>query len=92
VAPIAVQGRASTWQDHLSLTYGGAGGSSAAGPAPVAERDSLAGADVVRIFEGRLADALLGEDGSLSLGTLASNTFSTLLPKIETQGQLGRAR
>jgi hypothetical protein len=31
-------------------------------------------------------------DGQLSLGGLASSTFSSLLPKIETQGQLGRAR
>ena len=33
-----------------------------------------------------------GEDGQLALRSLASSTFSTLLPKIETRGQLGAAR
>jgi hypothetical protein len=44
------------------------------------------------VFEGRLAEALLAEDGSLSLATLAGNTLGSLLPKLETQGQLGKAR
>lgn len=105
VVALCLQGRASNWQDHLSLTAvagAGAGGGAAAtapgaaGGAPaVADTgtaDALAAAEVARVFEGRLADALLADDGSLSLTTLASNTFSSLLPKIETQGQLGRAR
>lgn len=33
-----------------------------------------------------------GENGQLALRSLASSTFSTLLPKIETHGQLGAAR
>jgi hypothetical protein len=33
-----------------------------------------------------------GDNGQLALRSLASSTFSTLLPKIETHGQLGAAR
>lgn len=116
-----ISGRASSWQDNLSLTATGATSASAAGSSGggggaggvgsgagavvggAAGRDGLAGLDgfagdplgsrvVARVFEGRLADALLAEDGSLSLATLAGNTLGSLLPKIETQGQLGKAR
>ncbi len=92
------QGHASSWQDHLTLSHSGpgssagAGGSSGAATDATAARDALEPSEVARIFEGRLAETLLDDDGSLSLSTLASNTFSTLLPKMETQGQLGRAR
>ncbi|KAF5836833.1 hypothetical protein DUNSADRAFT_5373 [Dunaliella salina] len=48
--------------------------------------------EVARVFEERLAEALLGENGQLALRSLASSTFSNLLPKIETHGQLGAAR
>jgi hypothetical protein len=54
--------------------------------------DPLSGRAVARVFEGRLAESILAEDGSLSLATLAGNTLESLLPKIETQGQLGKAR
>lgn len=86
--PWLLQGRASSWQDHVVLTStgGGAGGRSNK------EVEQLAASEVAKIFEGRLADTLLAEDGQLSLSNLAINTFATLLPKIETQGQLGKAR
>jgi hypothetical protein len=118
-----INGRASAWQEHLSLTavgpagaaaasvgggpggvVGGAGGGGAAGGggsgsvgregglAGLGDGDLLGGRAVARVFEGRLAEALLAEDGSLSLATLAGNTLGSLLPKIETQGQLGKAR
>lgn len=113
-----INGRASAWQDHLSLTAvgpaasvgggpggvgvsGGAGGGGGgpagaagrdAGLAGLADGDLLGGRAVARVFEGRLAEALLAEDGSLSLATLAGNTLGSLMPKIETQGQLGKAR
>ncbi|KAF8055821.1 TIC236 [Scenedesmus sp. PABB004] len=110
----AISGRASAWQEHLTLTatgaggaVGGAGAGGVAGGAGVGggggaggregaleglAGDALGGRAVARVFEGRLSEALLGEDGSLSLGVLAGNTLGSLLPKIETQGQLGAAR
>jgi hypothetical protein len=90
----SISGRASAWKDHLSLSVpGGPGGAAAAGGGGGGGPGEVLGdAEVARVFEGRLADSLLAEDGSLSLSTLASNTFSSLLPKIETQGQLGKAR
>jgi hypothetical protein len=109
-----INGRASAWQEHLSLTAvgpaaaasvgggpggvvgvaGGGGGSVGreGGLAGLGDGDLLGGRAVARVFEGRLAEALLAEDGSLSLATLAGNTLGSLLPKIETQGQLGKAR
>lgn len=113
-----IAGRASAWQDHLSLTAtgpasaaaggpaagggGGVGGSGAVGAVGGGEGglvgiegiagDVLGSRAVARVFEGRLAEALLAEDGSLSLATLAGNTLGSLLPKLETQGQLGKAR
>ena len=93
----SISGRSSAWKEHLTLSVpggpggaaagGGGGGGGGGGPG-----EALGDAEVARVFEGRLADSLLAEDGSLSLSTLATNTFSSLLPKIETQGQLGKAR
>lgn len=118
-----ITGRASAWQEHLSLTAtgpaaavaagagsgggvvgggGGVGGGGAVGGVGGGEGglvgleglagDVLGNRAVARVFEGRLAEALLAEDGSLSLATLAGNTLGSLLPKLETQGQLGKAR
>jgi hypothetical protein len=80
-----IQGKASAWQNNLVITYGG-GRTSTEG----AER--LAPSEAARIFEGQLADSLLEEDGQLAFSNLAATTIATLLPKIETQGQLGKAR
>ena len=54
--------------------------------------EQLDAAEAARIFEGQLAGALLAEDGQLALSSLASNTLSTLMPKLETQGRVGQAR
>jgi len=81
-----IQGKASGWQSNLVLTYGGNGPGGAEG----AER--LAPSEAARIFEGQLAESLLEEDGQLAFSNLAASTIATLLPKIETQGQLGKAR
>lgn len=109
---VLLAGRASAWQDHLSLTAsgptaaaggaaaggvvgggGGVGGGGAVGSVGGGEGglagDVLGSRAVARVFEGRLAEALLADDGSLSLATLAGNTLGSLFPKLETQGQLG---
>lgn len=55
------------------------------------ERDAAV-AEAARIFEGQLAESLLEEDGQLAFSNLAASTVATLMPKIETGGQLGKAR
>ena len=79
-------GRASTWKEHLTL--------SVLAPAAGGAEPSTAWQmmEVARLWQGRLADSLLRGGAGLSLTTLASNTVSSLLPKLETQGQLGNAR
>jgi hypothetical protein len=49
-------------------------------------------AEAARIFEGQLTQSLLEQDGQLAFGNLAASTVATLMPKIETGGQLGKAR
>ncbi len=61
-------------------------------PAAGEGAEQLDAAEAARIFEGQLAGALLAEDGQLALSSLASNTLSTLMPKLETQGRVGQAR
>ncbi|GAX75992.1 hypothetical protein CEUSTIGMA_g3435.t1 [Chlamydomonas eustigma] len=93
----SVQGRGSTWQDSIILSASGttiSGGPGASGGGRSTETNGLLSMEpslVARVFEDRLAEALLGEDGQLALRSLASSTFSTLLPKIETRGQMGAA-
>lgn len=55
------------------------------------DRDAAV-AEAARIFEGQLADSLLEQDGQLAFSNLAASTVATLMPKIETGGQLGKAR
>ena len=62
--------------------------SSIVGPS---ERDAAV-AEAARIFEGQLAESLLEQDGQLAFSNLAASTVATLMPKIETGGQLGKAR
>lgn len=81
----ALQGKASEWQDHLTLHYI----SSKARPD---SGEALEPADAARLFEEKLKAALLAEDGQLALSRLAGTTVSTLMPKIETQGQVSQAR
>ncbi|KAI8464916.1 MAG: hypothetical protein J3K34DRAFT_101351 [Monoraphidium minutum] len=100
-----IQGRASNWHEHVTLMYGsaggpggggggggGVGGGGVGGGAGAEAGDALAASEVARLFEGRLANVLLSDDGSLSLAALASSTISSLLPKIESQGAIGKAR
>eukprot|EP00798_Chlamydomonas_sp_ICE-L_P032214 gene32214-16772_t len=70
---------------------GGKGGQGRGGDTSVGGA-TMEPTEVARVFEERVAEALLGENGQLALHSLASSTFSTLLPKIETRGQLGAAR
>lgn len=77
-----IQGRASTWQDHVVLTYLGTG----------AGEETLSPSEAAKIFEGQLAESLLEENGQLAFSSLAASTIENLLPRIETQGQLGKAR
>lgn len=43
-------------------------------------------------FEAKLKESLLEADGQLAFRKLAAATVETLMPKIETQGELGKAR
>lgn len=83
----SLQGRASEWQDHLTLHY-----ISDRAARPGDSGEQLEPADAARIFEDKLKAALLAEDGQLALSRLAGTTVSTLMPKIETQGQVGGTR
>jgi hypothetical protein len=83
-----------------SVTAGGTVGGKVAGGVgpgvdatmgPPSERDAAV-AEAARIFEGQLAESLLEEDGQLAFTNLAASTVATLMPKIETGGQLGKAR
>ena len=78
-----IQGRASSWQDNLVLSVG-------SGTSETTER--LEASEIARIFEGQLTESLLEQDGRLAFSNLAASTISTLLPRIETQGQFGKAR
>lgn len=78
-----IQGRASSWQDNLILSVG-------SGTSETTER--LEPSEIARIFEGQLTESLLEQDGRLAFSNLAASTISTLLPRIETQGQFGKAR
>ena len=44
------------------------------------------------VLEEQLKSLMLQEDGQLALENLAVNAVSTLLPKIEGHGQIGKAR
>jgi hypothetical protein len=69
------------------LTQVGPAGGTAPSDAQGLERSAAA-----RVLEGRLTETLLGADGGLALSNLASQTLGSLLPKLETHGQLGGAR
>ena len=56
------------------------------------QAEQLQPSEAARIFEGQLASALVAEDGQLALSNLAVSAAHGLMPKIQTQGQLGQAR
>ncbi|GLC76606.1 hypothetical protein PLESTF_001804400 [Pleodorina starrii] len=82
----------------LGGTGGGGGGAGGGGSGPGGPGGGAVGGggesigEAARILEEKLADALLGEKGQLALRSLARSTVSSLLPRIETRGQLGNAR
>ncbi|KAK9804274.1 hypothetical protein WJX72_004315 [[Myrmecia] bisecta] len=79
-----IQGRASDWQKHLVLSpTKGSGGEGA---------EALDPSEAAKLFEGQLANALVAEDGQLALSNLAASAAHGLMPKLQTQGQLGQAR
>ncbi|KAL0030394.1 hypothetical protein WJX79_000988 [Trebouxia sp. C0005] len=79
-----IQGPASSWQSHLTLTpTGGSGGEGT---------EQLDPSQAAKIFEGQLASALVAEDGQLALSNLAQSAAHAVMPKLQTQGQLGQAR
>jgi hypothetical protein len=47
---------------------------------------------IARIFEDQLAEAILADDGQIAFSNLAASAVSSVMPKMETQGQLGKAR
>ena len=82
----------------VSGTGGTVGGGGRAGQQMVdgqlvdgTDRDAAV-AEAARIFEGQLAESLLEQDGQVAFSNLAASTVATLMPKIETGGQLGAAR
>lgn len=47
---------------------------------------------LAQIFEDQLKEAILEEDGQIAFSNLAASAVSSVLPKMETHGQLGKAR
>jgi hypothetical protein len=86
---VAVRGRASEWADHVVMQMvGGKGGQAVTHDQP----DQLDASEAARLLESKLKGALLAENGQLALSRLAGSTVSTLLPKIESQGNVAGAR
>lgn len=54
--------------------------------------EQLEPSQAAKIFEGQLASALVAEDGQLALSNLAQSAAHAVMPKLQTQGQLGQAR
>lgn len=54
--------------------------------------EQLDPSQAAKIFEGQLASALVAEDGQLALSNLAQSAAHAVMPKLQTQGQLGQAR
>lgn len=77
-----IQGRASVWQDNMTLQRNLSG----------ENVDKLTALEAAHVIEGQLGDSILEKNGRLAFSNLASATITTLLPKIETQGQIGKAR
>ncbi|KDD72430.1 hypothetical protein H632_c3358p0, partial [Helicosporidium sp. ATCC 50920] len=81
---------------HVSLRMGESAGRIGASRHPASARAGLASsspdaAAAARLLDARLKAAVAAEDGRLSLGRLAGSTVATLLPRLESQGRLGKA-
>lgn len=76
-----IQGRTSAvtsrWQDHVKLSFAGA---------------DVSDAEAVAFFENQLATSILEKNGQIAVGNLAKSTIESFMPKIETQGSLGKTR
>eukprot|EP00873_Tetraselmis_striata_P029672 jgi/Tetstr1/449936/TSEL_036990.t1 len=82
-----IQGGASSWQDNVVITSARPGGG------PTGETlEQLDPTRIARIFEDQLAEAILAEDGQIAFSNLAASAVSSVMPKMETHGQLGKAR
>jgi len=52
----------------------------------------MGASEAAYVLEEQLKTLILQDDGQLALENLAFNAVSTLLPKIEGHGQIGKAR
>lgn len=71
------KGRASTWQENLIVTDG---------------TDEVRLSQAAKMFQKRLDDVLVAENGQLAFMNLAASTMATMTPRLDTQGQIGAAR
>ena len=74
-------GRASNWQENVILRFRGAEGT---------DEENLSQA--ARLFQTKLADVLVADNGQLALVNLAASTMATMSPRFDTWGQIGGAR
>lgn len=81
---ITLLGKASRWSDNLILSRG-------SDPGDPASSITLTYDEAARLFEKQLQRSLL-EDGQLAFPSLAASTVASLMPKLETAGQFGRAK
>ncbi|KAJ1411016.1 hypothetical protein SESBI_21551 [Sesbania bispinosa] len=56
------------------------------------EQDSLSPHETARKFESQLAESILKGDGQLAFEKLATATLEKLMPRLEGEGEFGRAR
>eukprot|EP00210_Caulerpa_lentillifera_P007372 g7046.t1 len=75
------QGKGSTWQKNVILRFRGVQGT---------DEENLSQA--AKVFQTKLADALVAEDGQIALVNLAASTMTTMTPRLDTWGQIGAAR
>lgn len=75
------KGKASTWQKNVILRFRGVEGT---------DEENLSQA--AKLFQSKLAGALVEENGQLALLNLAASTMATLAPRLDTWGQIGGAR
>lgn len=71
------KGRASTWQDNIIVADG---------------TDEVQLSQAAKMFQKRLDDVLVAENGQLAFVNLAASTMATVTPRLDTQGQIGAAR
>jgi len=75
------RGRSSNWQENVVLRFAGVEGT---------DEEHLS--EAARVFQNKLAQALVADDGQLALINLAASTMATMSPRLDTWGQIGGAR